>query len=117
MNDAKRKNTSSTGYPVLCDNAQAITSDWWYRFQGNAGSKMATDCVKYKRCGGNFPGWLIGDHPSVADGEVEGRVCFRNTADCRCQFTQAIKVKNCSLYYVYQLHHVSKCDSRYCGAD
>ena len=87
----------------------------WYRFQGAAGDQMADKCVLMYRCGTEEPVWLLGSHPTVAEGVVTRTVCHSDYNDCwrRCTI---IKVKNCSSYYVYELQRTHDWpDSRYCG--
>ena len=83
----------------------------WYRFEGAAGDRMPEKCVLKYRCGTEHPGWLNGTHPTVADGVVTHTVCYSGYSDC-CWYSNVIKVKNCSSYYVYELHRT---DFRYCG--
>jgi len=66
----------------------------WFRFQGDAGTKMTTTCVPYLRCGTDAPGWLDGDHPAVADGTVTRSVCFSWKPNC-CVWSINIQVRNC----------------------
>ncbi|PFX13410.1 Uromodulin [Stylophora pistillata] len=50
----------------------------WFRFEGSAGSRMATSCQSKNRCNTHAPGYLTGGHPSVADGQFNEtglRVC------------------------------------------
>ena len=82
-----------------CDND--LSADW-FRFKGDAGTKMPTKCVPYKKCGTDSTGWLDGYHPTVADGKVSRTVCFRGLTDC-CKHPVYIKVRNCGSFYVYQL--------------
>ena len=86
----------------------------WYRFQGAAGDRMPDKRVLRYRCGIWHPGWLNGSHPTVAEGVVTRAVCYSGSRSC-CLYSNFIKVKNCSSYYVYQLQNTSKPDSRYCG--
>ena len=96
-------------------------SDWdlvtgWYRFQGAAGDRMPDKYVPRYRCGTEYPGWLNGSHPTVAEGVVTRKVCFTNYSDC-CWWSNIIKVKNCSSYYVYELQRtIYWFPSRYCGS-
>ena len=116
MNSADRKDTYTVSYELhfLCDNT---LTEAWYRFEGDAGTRMPTICVNKRKCGTYFPGWLNGIHPTVADGEVHGEVCFSAfPLDC-CTNRKLIKVKNCSSYYVYKLGATTGCDMRYCGTD
>ena len=88
----------------------------WYRFQGAAGDRMPDKCVLNFRCGTYNPVWLNGTHPTVAEGVVTRTVCYsdyRNRPTC-CYWSNTIKVKNCSGYYVYELHRTDSY-SRFCG--
>ena len=87
----------------------------WYRFQGAAGDQMPDKCVLMYRCGTKYPGWLNGAHPTVAEGVVTRTVCYSDYSGC-CLPSTIIKVKNCSGYYVYELHRTRNLwYSRYCG--
>ena len=85
----------------------------WYRFQGAAGDRMPDKRVLRYRCGTWNPGWLNGSHPTVAEGVVTRAVCYSHYNGC-CWFSNTIKVKNCSSYYVYELHRTPRY-FRYCG--
>ena len=85
-----------------------------YRFSGAAGNQMAESCVDNHHCGTHVPGWLNGSHPSVNEGAVQRRVCFRYYGDC-CFFSTYIRVRKCGGFYVYQLKPLTECSSRYCG--
>ena len=113
LSDFKRKSSHTTSpQEESCDKEL----DGWYRFVGAAGTKMSTTKVKPFRCGAAKSGWLYGTHPTVEDGEVRRKVYFSgNTKDS--SFTSYISVKNCSSYYVYKLHELKRCNSRYCGTD
>ena len=88
----------------------------WYRFQGAAGDRMPDKCVLEYRCGTEIPLWLNGSHPTVAEGVVTRKACYTGGSDC-CWRSNIIKVKNCSSYYVYELHRTRyRGGSRYCGS-
>ena len=112
MNSADRKDTY-TETDLLCDSG---LPEAWYRFDGDAGTRMPTTCVDRNKCGTKFPGWLNGIHPTVEDGEVVREVCFNAYLDC-CSYRKSIKVKNCFYYYVYKLGGTPGCELRYCGTD
>ena len=88
----------------------------WFRFQGDAGTKMTTTCVPYLRCGTDAPGWLDGAHPAVADGTVTRSVCFSWESNC-CLWAINIQVRNCGDYFVYYISgtpyhgHLGYCSS------
>ena len=86
----------------------------WYRFQGAAGDRMPDKYVLRYRCGTESPGWLNGVHPTVAEGVVTRKVCYTDGRDY-CSWSNIIKVKNCSSYYVYELKRPLNKYSRYCG--
>ncbi|KAL9960528.1 hypothetical protein ACROYT_G034000 [Oculina patagonica] len=86
----------------------------WYRFQGDAGDRMADKCLLMYRCNAVYPGWLSGAHPTVAEGVAVRNVCYSFYYDC-CKWSNNIKVKNCSSYYVYELQKTPEHFSRYCG--
>jgi len=91
--------------------------DWagngWYRFTGEAGTKMATNFPGYNKCGTDYPGYLKIDSknqtlPTENEGEKTMTVCFgaewneytRNT----CSKKIDVKVLNCKDYFIYHLH-------------
>ncbi|XP_068719937.1 uncharacterized protein [Montipora capricornis] len=86
----------------------------WFRFQGAAGTRMPTSCPPARVCSTSAPGWLNGEHPSVADGQVSRTVCFHYFAKC-CELSTTVKVRNCRSFYVYYLDGVPICSLRYCG--
>ena len=88
----------------------------WFRFEGSAGTRMATSCPPTDRCGTDAPGWLNGGHPTVADGQVGRTVCFHYSQNC-CIWSTNIKVRNCGSCYVYYLSGTPGCSLRYCGAN
>ena len=111
LTDADRKHDY-----VIVKNKCDDTLSGWYRFQGAAGTKMVTTCPPLNRCGGEFPAWLSGDPPTVAEGTVLRTVCIRRSVNC-CSNFLFIQVKNCSSYYIYKLSKLTDCDARYCGTD
>lgn len=114
LTSGTRKTTYDTSQGrESCDND--LSADW-FRFKGDAGTKMPTKCVPYKKCGTDSTGWLDGYHPTVADGKVSRTVCFRGLTDC-CKHPVYIKVRNCGSFYVYQLTPRTSCNQRYCGTD
>ena len=106
LDNAKRKSTYH-GYNNHCDNTIA---PGWFRFDEAAGKMMPTSCPHNFKCG-----WLNGEHPTVADGQVTRKVCFRTVSGC-CHRSTDIKVRNCGSYYVYHLSGTPGC-RLYCGTD
>ena len=115
LSDANRKSSYSTSSfgPAFCDSSFL---KGWYRFVGDAGTKMPTTRVPAYRCGTDWSGWLDDTHPTVEDGKVLRTVCFsdRNTG---CKSLKDISVKNCGSYFIYKLRPLKNCNSRYCGTD
>ena len=97
----------------LCDSSIAIE---WYRFTGDAGTAMLDTCPEINHCNCNVPGWLSEPHPTVADGIVTRKVCYRWISSC-CDWENTIDVLNCGDFYIYKLVPPSICHSRYCGAN
>ena len=90
-------------------------SPGWYRFMGDAGSRMPTSCVPTHHCGTRAPGWLNGQHPNVSEGVVVRRVCFHWSGGC-CAWHVDVNVKNCDGFYVYKFEALPDvCDFRFCG--
>ena len=96
---------------IKCDRSLPTT---WYRFTGLAGNMMPSSCVARYYCGTHAPGWLVGGHPTVAQGIVSRKVCFHWTSGC-CQWSRYIRVRNCGAFYVYRLSPTPACNLRYCG--
>ncbi|XP_001628545.3 uncharacterized protein LOC5507923 isoform X1 [Nematostella vectensis] len=87
----------------------------WYRFTGDAGTKMAETPVETFRCGAHSPGWLRGGHPNISQGIVNRTACFTWFFNDNCYGKRDVSVVNCSGFYVYNLQPTSLCDLRYCG--
>jgi len=115
LNDSDRNVKYSLTYGRKCDD---ILGPGWFRFEGAAGTRMATSCTPYWRCNADATGWMTSGHPTVAEGAVTRTVCFR--WDYCCYWSTTIKVRNCGSYYIYFLHGtdgVKNCSLRYCGTD
>ena len=97
----------------MCD---SLLLEEWYRFEGEAGTKMPTMPVSGYHCNTAFPGWLDGAEPTVGDGEVIRKVCFAKRTEF-CEYSKRIMMKNCGSYFIYKLGQPPICNSRYCGTD
>ena len=120
LNEADRAQGHIVKYSnYRCDRDDLVPG--WYRFQGVAGDRMADKCVPERHCGTNFPGWLNGTHPTVAEGVVTRRVCYHYhdyywyySSSC-CYWSNNIRVRNCGAFFVYELQKPPTCNLRYCG--
>ena len=98
----------------------------WYRFNSPGETELASDCQENdgknvttllaQPCGATFRGYLLGRHPTLAEGRVQRRVCFAYNKRCRCEFSTKIAVRNCDGFFVYRLNPTPVCDARYCSA-
>ncbi|XP_044181286.1 uromodulin-like [Acropora millepora] len=114
LRNADRKVTYDDTH-VLCDNTLGPA---WFRFQGDAGTKMPTSCIPSYKCGTHATGWLNGTHPETHEGNVTRRVCFHWHSNC-CEWSVNIQVQNCSGYYLYYISGTPghQCHLRFCGTD
>ena len=86
----------------------------WYRFKlPGANIRMAESCIPKQRCNTQAVGWLRTKHPRVADGIVNGDVCFHWQNNC-CLWRNSIRIRNCDGYFVYELQPTPTCTLRYC---
>ena len=89
----------------------------WYRFEEAGGDRMQDKRVLMGRCPNGTSwqrGWLNSTQPTVAEGVVRRKVCFSGPKNC-CSWSNIVKVKNCSGYYVFELQWMPNCSYRYCG--
>ncbi|XP_072346455.1 uromodulin-like [Scyliorhinus torazame] len=98
---------------LQCDNGLVAG---WSRFNSPGGSIIPETVVAINHCSTNAPGWLNGSHPTPGDGEVTRRVCFHWSGN-PCHWTQEIKIKRCSDYFVYYLSTAPTCNLAYCTAE
>ena len=110
MDDDSRR-VGSTHTQKRCDSQLA---EGWYRFIN--GKHLSNQCAKYHACNTDWPGWLVGAHPSVSAGRVTRQVCFgkKSSSSCRCSYYTYITVSNCGSFYVYKLKPTPACSLRYC---
>ena len=94
-----------------CDRVTIVPG--WYRFNGTAGSKMPTYCVAKRMCNTDATGWLNGAHPTLQEGVVSRTVCFHWGSSC-CNWAVTVQIRNCGLFFVYNLMDPGHCQLRYC---
>ena len=115
--NSSERNIKTRSSGSSCDNSLPIG---WYRFQGDAGTRLPTECPPSGRCHTVSPGWLnVTRTPLPPQGVTKQiRVCFQggNKDNC-CKAQTVIYIKNCNSYFVYKLSPTPGCDLRYCGAD
>ena len=88
--------------------------DGWYRFTGQAGTKMMETPPGWRNCGTDITGYLTGGHPQPEDGEVTRTVYFDYGSNHLDEPTE-VRVINCGGdYYVYYLVDVP-CWRSYCA--
>ena len=92
LTDAERKYDHETKGSGKCDDN--LYGKGWYRFQGDAGTKMATKSPGFNYCGAPYPAWLHGVHPTVAEGTVQRLVCINKQRECGER--SFVDVKNCT---------------------
>ena len=98
-----------------CDSG-VITSGNWYRFTGPAGVMMASQCIPVDTCHSGDVGWINGNHPMLVFEVTWPSICVHGGGSC-CSQSQAIAIRNCGGFYVYQLKAPPYCDVRYCGVN
>ncbi|XP_041038145.1 uncharacterized protein LOC121274841 isoform X5 [Carcharodon carcharias] len=101
--------TECTGQWMCDDKLQ----EGWYQFKSSGGLKIPDTLIPFGYCSTASSGWLNGSHPTVGEGEVTRTVCF-TSGENRCFWTREIKIKNCSLDFVYELKPVPGCNAAYC---
>merc|ERR1712038_143741 len=80
LNSPTRKSsyTQTTSFSDDSSNARDWRRTQWYRVTGGAGTKLADTEVGERHCGVLHPGWIVGGHASVSQGEVSRRIQFQN---------------------------------------
>ena len=109
--------------PCKCDkNNAAMDGSTWFRFYGEAGSKLpTTPKSKYKApCGAEFVAWIKGDHPKASDGIVTRTICFSGHGvgcfwDGSVTHQFDIQIAACdeqhgNRFFIYQLKSPKNCD-------
>ena len=72
----KKDNKQGSRLPVYVTTIIIIIDGQWYRFQGDAGTRMPSACPDSGSCGAIMPWWLDGDLATVKDGEKIMEVFF-----------------------------------------
>ena len=113
----KSRNVHSLSYYATCD----ASLSGWYRFSGEAGTKLLNRCLSYPyygdgACGGEYQGWVSGSLPGWYDGTVSRTVYFQRYSNCYA-YQSTVWIRNCRGFYVYYLHNINNvpCNYRYCA--
>ena len=96
----------------LCDKG-VFTGNSWIRFTGSGGTTIPEYAPEPDHCGTENPGWVQGDHPSVAEGIVQRELCFRLN-QTYCHFRYNVSIRNCGTFYVYKPPDILQCQLRIC---
>ncbi|XP_013405190.1 oncoprotein-induced transcript 3 protein-like [Lingula anatina] len=108
LDEAWRKTSFSSSYYAQ---ETGMTLDW-FRVTGDAGNKVANTCPSQSYCGVYYPMWMLGDHPTAAEGIVKHTLCSRISSSYCCHTPgessnvkgDVIYVKKCpGGYYVYRV--------------
>lgn len=105
--ESRCPSVSMSGYG-LCDR---FIPEGWYRVDD--GADIPTSCPSPSQCNTQYPVWMHGTVPTVAEGEVQRNACVSSTQEC-CSLFWTIRVKNCGSYRVYFLRQTDYCPSAYC---
>jgi len=99
----------------------SILPDWketgWYRFTGEAGTKMAEEFPGFNKCGSKKPAYLFVNEENKLPSKGTAKsmkVCEPWNAK-ECHYKQDIEVMNCGDYFTYKLTTTIGTESTYCG--
>jgi len=113
LSDGSRLVTSSS--PYINDDSKLNETDWYVFKDNHNYLRIPTTCVSENRCGALAPGYMQGALPTVNEGIVKRKVCFRSNGNC-CYYSVDIYVRNCYMFYVYNLKKLDESwKARYCG--
>lgn len=96
-----------------CDNMLASLA--WYRFSGDAGTRMPSFQVNIGSCSSENPGWVRGGHPLGLNTSTTAEVCFDVHRNQGCGASVEIRITDCGGYFVYRLPRIVNCSKVYCG--
>ncbi|MFT5454205.1 MAG: hypothetical protein ACI9K2_000681 [Myxococcota bacterium] len=103
--------------PVYCDR-DIISLENWFRFEGDAGTRMPEWAVDTYQCSTHAPGWLDGVHPVGLGETADVHTCFHWSGNI-CLWETTVQVTFCGGYddfYVYYLPTLPfGCNGVYCG--
>ena len=106
---------------MLASDTRVDNYDWkgegWYRFAGDAGSRIPSAAPGSYKCGTSSPGWMNAPHPDNDFSTKDVQFCFQSSYD-ECDVSTTGQVTDCGSYYVYFLRPVaSRCNLAYCATN
>lgn len=101
-----------------CDLQMTITD--WFRFAGEAGTRMLNTCPKYQSCGARWPLWTDEPMPTVVG--VRSKIIVYGSSETNCRRkTYTVEVMRCSwdtdhdLIYKQITNSGAGCQTAFCG--
>ncbi|XP_033633572.1 uncharacterized protein LOC117295114 [Asterias rubens] len=108
--DDERRNSGFSSMHVVSTELLSDHSlqEGWYRFMGNAGTRMPTECVPMGMCATRYPVWMDGRLPANRNNAVVTG-CINTEEDGCCNVRIRIVVRNCGAFYIYYLPRLPRC--------
>ena len=76
---------------------------------------MPESVTPKKHCGTYTTGYISGGtHPATVGQTNDANVCFHNDSS-KCTYKYPIKIRNCGLFFIYELPDVHTCFLGYCA--
>jgi len=90
----------------------------WYRVVGEMNSLAIHQSHAAELCDEMHSGTLVGEHPSVEEGVIESKICFRRCSGGSCDSClreETVYVRNCRTHFVYWISPTGHSET-YCTA-
>ena len=106
---------------LFVNSTRKVNYDWkgagWYRFAGDAGSRIPTTAPGINKCGTASPGWMNSSYPENDYETKEVQFCFQSSIN-ECDKSTTGKITDCGTFFVYHLKPIkSSCNLAYCGTN
>ena len=101
VSDASREIT--IGNYGLSDSS-FFSNSTWYRFtDANSFNFLPETAPSYGACGGGNTGWLNGNHPTIAQGQVSSTLCFvvSGVTNTNCNIWTTVTAVQCFGFFLY----------------